>query len=113
MKDKHISHMVDKALKSPPSFKLEKGFKDRVLKRIEKMERASQTKLYLWMALGMIAIFGMSYAIMSYFIPSLLLSIASFSIAKPFLLVLLACLFFIAIQYLDQRLVKDKYMVLR
>ncbi|MEO1253787.1 MAG: hypothetical protein AAFY41_02705 [Bacteroidota bacterium] len=69
---KNTESLIDEALKAEPPFQLRKDFKEKVVKAIQRKERAGQQKIYLWMALGTIAIVGLGFGIVSYFTPSLL-----------------------------------------
>ncbi|MEQ9468316.1 MAG: hypothetical protein RLN88_12960 [Ekhidna sp.] len=108
-----IEKMIDQALKTEPSFQLRKDFKDRVVSMIRRKEKASQRRLYFWMSLGTLVIFGFGYAAISYFMPSLFQSLrgASDGVSQLVPLAVLIGVILTVIQFLDKRLVKDKMMI--
>lgn len=109
---KRIEDLIDEALKTEPTFQLRKDFKDRVVHAIRKREKASQRRLYLWMALGTLVIFGFGYATIAYFMPSVLDSFggASNTLEQVVPLGILAGVIVLVIQYLDKKLVKDRML---
>ncbi|MEQ8906458.1 hypothetical protein [Ekhidna sp.] len=108
---KRIEQLIDEALRIEPSFQLRKDFKDRVVQAIRKKEKASQRKLYMWMALGTLIIMGFGYGVISYFLPSMLESFKGFRGSSQIVpLAVLIGIITIVIQYLDKRLVKDKML---
>lgn len=111
MKDR-IEQLIDEALKTEPSFQLRKDFKDRVLEVIRRKEKISQRKLYFWMALGTLIIFGFGYATIAYFLPSMFESISGINSVVPNLIPIAVLLGVILtlIQYLDKKLVKNKLL---
>lgn len=108
-----LEKLIDQALKTEPSFSLRKDFKDRVLHAVKKQEKASQRKLYLWMALGTLVIIAFGYGTIAYFLPS---TLESFSVLPDGtsglipLAVLIGLLVTVA-QYLDKLLVKNKMLM--
>ncbi len=108
-----IEKMIDEALKTEPIFQLRKDFKDRVVHAIRKQERSSQRKLYFWMALGTLVIFGFGYATIAYFLPSMFENFGTVndSISNIVPLAVMAGILIALIQYLDKRLVKNKIMI--
>ena len=106
--------ILENALKAEPSFKLKEGFSDRVLKAIRRKELRNQRKLYIWMALGFLVMFGFGVMLMSMFAPDTLISSGIFDLGDqfnrsiPFAIIL--GLVIVAIQYLDKKLIKDKYL---
>lgn len=109
---KRIEELIDEALKTEPSFQLRKDFKDRVVHAIRKKEKASQRRLYLWMALGTIVIFGFGYGTIAYFMPTVLENFggAINSLENVVPLGVLAGVIVFIIQYLDKKLVKDRML---
>ncbi|WP_424961261.1 hypothetical protein [Ekhidna sp.] len=110
--NKQIEDLIDEALKTEPSFQLRKDFKDRVLQVIKRKEKASQRRLYLWMALGTLVIFGFGYATIAYFMPTVLESFGGVTntLEQIIPLGILAGVIIFAIQYLDKKLVKDRML---
>ena len=109
---KRLEELLDEALHMEPQFQLRGDFKDRVLKAIQKKEKSQQRKLYFWMALGTLVMLGFGFGIMAYFLPATLDSIGG-STGIGDQVVPVAILIGIAvgvIQYLDKKLVKDKFM---
>ncbi len=107
-----IEKLIDEALKAEPAFQLRKDFKDRVVQAIRKKEKASQRRLYIWMALGTLVIFGFGYGTIAIFLPSVLESFGSMSKGTTQLVpvAVLIGLLVLVIQYLDKRLIKDKML---
>lgn len=107
-----IEKLIDEALKAEPAFQLRKDFKDRVVLAIKKKEKASQRRLYFWMVLGTLVIFGFGYCTIAYFIPSALESLGTVSSGTSQLvpIAVLIGLLIMVIQFLDKRLVKDKML---
>lgn len=110
---KDIEKIMDEALRTEPSFQLRKDFKDRVVSMIRKKEKASQRRLYIWMALGTVVIFAFGYAAIAYFMPTLFQNLkgASDGISQLVPLAVLIGVILTVIQYLDKRLVKDKMVI--
>lgn len=108
-----IDRIIDEALKMEPGFHLRKDFKDRVVNAIRKQEKSSQRKLYFWMALGTLTIFGFGYATIAYFLPSMFENFGSVndSVSNLIPLAVVAGVLITLIQYLDKRLVKNKIMI--
>jgi ABC-type Na+ efflux pump permease subunit len=108
---KRIEQLIDEALRKEPTFQLRKDFKDRVIQAIRKKEKASQRKLYMWMALGTLIIIGFGYGVISYFLPSMMESFQGFNGSSQIIpLAVLIGVIVIVIQFLDKRLVKDKML---
>lgn len=107
-----IEKLIDEALKSEPSFELRKDFKDRVVKAIRKKEQAFQRRLYGWMLIGTLIIFGFGYATIAYFLPSALNSFSSINGISDQLIpgAVLVGVVVLVIQYLDKRLIKEKML---
>ncbi|WP_421765172.1 hypothetical protein [Ekhidna sp.] len=107
-----IEKLIDEVLKSEPSFELSKDFKDQVIVAIRKKERAVQRRLYSWMLMGTLVIFGFGYATISYFLPSVLESLGSANSLSDKLIpgAVLVCVAVLVIQYLDKRLVKERML---
>ncbi|MEO9870821.1 hypothetical protein [Ekhidna sp.] len=107
---KNIEDIVDQALKTEPSFQLGTDFKDRVIKAVRNRERVSQKRLYLWMTLGIVIMFGFGYATFAYFLPSALENlkgVQNLTNQVVPMAVLIGVLITI-IQVLDSRLIKNK-----
>ena len=110
---KKIEQLIDEVLRSEPEFQLRNDFKDRVLQVIKKKEKASQRKLYIWMALGTLIIFGFGYGTISYFLPDTIESFKGLNDGVSGLvpLAVLIGLLITIVQYLDKRLVKNKLIM--
>ncbi|MEP1033335.1 hypothetical protein [Ekhidna sp.] len=110
---KKIEDLIDEVLKTEPDFQLRKDFKDRVVQAIRKQEKASQRKLYIWMALGTLIIFGFGYGTIAYFLPGTLDSLKTFNdgVSGIIPLAVLIGLLITVVQYLDKRLVKNKIIM--
>ena len=104
-----IEKWIDEALKSEPSFKIRSDFSDRIVKAIRKQEQRSARKLYFLMAIGMLGMFGIGYATLSYFLPSALSSFSRVGSVVPYAIIL--GILIAVIQYLDKKLVKDRLML--
>lgn len=109
---RRLEDLIDEALSTEPSFQLRKDFKDRVVQVVRKRERASQRRLYLWMALGTFIIFGFGYATMAYFMPTVLERFGGMTntVEQIVPMGVLIGIIIIAIQYLDKKLVKDRML---
>lgn len=105
-----IEELIDQALKSEPAFKLRKDFNDRVVKAISKREKASQRKLYLWMALGTAVIIGFGIGIIALYIPTMVdyFQNVEGGMDQVVPVAVMIGLVVLIVQYLDKRLVKDK-----
>lgn len=104
MKEK-IEQLIEETLRQEPHFKLGIDFKDGVVKAIKQRERRSQRKLYILMAVGIVAILAIGVGSLAFFG-----SLAAFkSMAQLAPLSVLIGSIIVLIQYLDKRLVKDKY----
>lgn len=110
---KKIEQLIDEVLRTEPDFQLRKDFKDRVVQIIKRQEKASQRKLYFWMALGTLVIFGFGYTTIAYFLPGTFESLNSFNdgLSGIIPLAVLIGLLIIVVQYLDKRLVKNKLLM--
>ncbi|WP_436515979.1 hypothetical protein [Ekhidna sp. To15] len=110
---KKIEQLIDEVLKTEPDFQLRKDFKDRVVHVIKRQEKASQRKLYFWMALGTLIIFGFGYATIAYFLPGTFESFKGLNdgVSGIIPLAVLIGLLTIVVQYLDKRLVKNKLLM--
>lgn len=108
-----IETLIDEVLKTEPEFQLRKDFKDRVLQVIRKQEKATQRKLFFWMALGTLVILGFGYATIAYFLPGTFESFNGFDdgVSKSIPLAVLLGVLIAAVQYLDKRLVKNKMIM--
>lgn len=108
---RNIDQIVEQGLGSEPEFQLRKDFSELVIRRLRKLEAANLRKLYFWIALGTLMIFGFGIALIAYLLPNVwtkLIQFDGFDQAVP-----AAVLIGIAIgiiQYLDKILVKDKMM---
>ncbi|WP_420318610.1 hypothetical protein [Ekhidna sp.] len=108
---KKIEELIEEALRTEPSFQLKSDFKDRVIKAIRRREKRSQRRLYLWMALGTLVIFGFGYATIAYFMPSVLNTFQTLKGGNQIVpLAVLIGVTVVLIQYLDKRLIKDKML---
>jgi len=110
---KRIDDLIDEALKTELSFKLRGDFKDRVIQAIQRKEKASQRRLYLWMALGIVMIIGMGVGTIAYFMPSVFEAIGSSDTNGTEQIVplgVLAGVLVLVIQFLDKKLVKDRML---
>lgn len=101
---KNIEELIEEAL-SIETFTLGADFKDRVCKVIRKKERSAQRKLYLLISLGVLVLFAAGIGLIQYF--GDLQSLSKFDQIIPFAVMIggLVAL----IQYLDKRLVKDRF----
>ena len=110
---KNIEELIDEALKTEPKFELRKDFKDRIVNVIKKQEKASQRRLYIWMALGTLIIVGLGFATISYFLPSTLEIVGKpeGGVSDLIPLAILIGVLITLIQYLDKRLVKNKILI--
>ena len=109
MKNK-IEELIDEALRTEPTIQLRKDFKDRVIRAIRKQEKVNQRKLYFWMALGTLVIIGFGYATIAYFMPTVLESLQFTNNGTSSLipLAVLIGVLIVLVQYLDNRLIKNK-----
>lgn len=106
-----MEDIIEEALKSEPKFELRKDFKDQVVQAIRKKELKSQRRLYIWMAFGTLIIFGFGYATISFFLPSLISSFSGNEISQQLIpSAILVGIAVIIVQYLDKRLVKEKFL---
>ena len=103
---KKIEELVDKALRTEPSFNLKNDFRDRVLKAVRRKEKISQRRLYMFMALGVVVMFGFGFAILAYF--QNLESLSAFKNIVPIAVMIGGVV--AIIQYLDNKLVKKKIL---
>jgi len=108
-----VENSIEKALRSEPRLNLGDGFADKVVRKIRKRESANQRKLYIWMILGVLAMFGFGYVIIKVFMPETITG-QSFNLGDQFNKVIpfsvLVGILVVAIQFLDQKLVKEKYL---
>ena len=109
---KDIDHIIEEALKTEPTFKLRKDFKDKVVQAIRKKERASHRRLYMWMTLGTLIILGFGYGTISYFLPSLLDSFGNptSGMDRVIPMAILVGIVVILVQYLDKYLVQKRFL---
>ena len=106
-----IDQIIDEVLKIEPDFKLRKDFSDGVIKRLRKIEAASQRKLYFLIALGTLFIFGSGIALLAFFLPESW--VESFRLQGVDQIVPMAVVIGLVvglIQYLDKVLVKDRML---
>ncbi len=110
---KKIEELIDEVLKIEPDFQLRKDFKDRVVSAINRQEKASQRKLYLWMALGTLVIFGFGYGTIAYFLPGTFESLNGLNdgVSGIIPLAVVIGILITLVQYLDKRLVKNKILM--
>ena len=109
-----VENMIEKALGSEPTFKLREGFAEKVVSAIRKRELRNQRKLFVWMILGCLAMFGFGFMVMKAFMPDSIEVKNLFNFGDQFnqaipLAVILGVVI-VAIQYLDRKLVKEKYL---
>jgi len=108
-----IDKMIDKALRSEPSFELSQNFKQHVVEVIRRKEKSRQRRLYFWIALGVITICGFGYGVISYFMPSFFNELEmsqGFEKLNRFIpLAILTGVIISIIQYLDKKLIKDRF----
>ena len=109
-----LEKILDEALKSEPKLDLREGFAEGVVKAVRKKESSKQRKIYLWMIVGCLIMFGFGYAMMKAFIPEAFEGQGLFSLGDQFnnvipIAVILGIVI-VAIQYLDRKLVKEKYL---
>ncbi len=106
----NIEKMIDDALRTEPLFQLRKDFKDRVVEAVRKQEKTSLRRVYLWIALGVLVIFGFGYGTIAYFMPTVFDNFNTmkdgFGQIIPF--AVLIGIMITLIQYLDKRLVQKK-----
>lgn len=105
-----VDEIIEKALKSEPKLEFSEGFADKVVRTIRKKESQNQRKLYLWMALGCLVMFAFGFAIMKTFVPGYLDGFSGDQFNKVIPLAVIIGLIVVFIQYLDQKLVKEKYL---
>ncbi|MEO9485577.1 MAG: hypothetical protein ABJG47_19105 [Ekhidna sp.] len=108
-----IEKIIDEALKSEPAFMLRKDFKDRVVQIIKKQEKASQKRLYFWMAIGILTIFGFGFATIAYFLPTIFEQFGKMnqSVSGLVPLAVLIGVLVTLVQFLDKRFVKNKLLI--
>lgn len=106
-----IEKIIDSALREKPEFQLRQDFSDLVIKRLRKLEAASQRKLYFWIALGTLVIFGSGAALIAIFVPATWLQSLKMEGFDQIIPLAVAIGVVVGvIQYLDKRLVKDKML---
>lgn len=105
MKPTDIDQLIESALGSEPEFKLKADFKDQVVRVIKKREQNRQRKFYLFLGLStfLMTAIGIVFTI-NY------IKIASIEVQNSFLpLAISLGLMLVVFQYLDKRLVKDRF----
>ena len=111
---KKVDEMIERVLKTAPEFELRNDFSQKVVKAIRKKELINQRKLYFWMVLGFVVILGFGYGLMKMYMPASLVNSNVFDLGDqfnrsvPFAIIL--SILIIGIQYLDKKLIKDKYL---
>lgn len=103
---KNIDQIIEEAFKTEPTFELGAGFKDRVSKMIKRKELKSQRKFYFFISLGVVMMFAAGAALVQYF--GSIKSLSQFDQIVPFAIMVGGLI--AVIQYLDKKLVKDKYI---
>lgn len=103
---KNIDQIIEEAFKVEPQFKLGADFKDLVTKMIKRKERRSQRRFYLLISFGVVVMFGVGAALIQYF--GSLKSLSQFDQIVPFAIMIGGLI--AVIQYLDKKLVKDKFL---
>lgn len=101
-----IEELIDQALRSEPAFTLSNGFNERVLKAIRAKERKSQRRLYLIMTMGIVCMVAFGVGLLAYF--QSLESLPSFKNIVPIAVLVGGVV--ALIQYLDNKLVKNKIL---
>ena len=108
---KRIEELIEETLRTEPEFKLRNDFSDRMIRLIKKKEKTHQRKIYFWMLLGILMIIGFGYGTFSYFMPTALESLQALKANGKEQIVMLAVIagfLVIIVQYLDQKLVKER-----
>lgn len=109
MSDK-IDKWIDEALKTEPSFQLRGDFRDRVVKTIRRKEKGSQRRFFFMMALGIVVMGAFGYAIMAYYFPNLKTTDGFSEVNRIIPFGVLLGVIIAGIQYLDKKLVKDRFL---
>ena len=107
--NKQVENIIEKALREEPSFQLRKGFADRMVLLVRKKERASQRKIYFWIALGSMFIVGAGVGILIYYFPTFYQLVSSgqgFTGMIP--IAVLIGILIVVIEFIDKKLVRDK-----
>lgn len=105
MSDK-LEKWIEEALKAEPTFQLRGDFRDRVVKVIRSQERKSQRRFYFYLAFGLIFMIGTGLGLILFYFPGVFSGTSE--VAKLLPLAVLVGLLLVVVQYLDQKLVKDK-----
>lgn len=111
---REIEKLIDKSLRTEPKSFYSEGFADKVVGAIRKKETVRQRRLYFWIVLGCLAMFGFGFVILKVFVPNYIDANSLFDLgdqfnkAIPFAVIL--GIVIVAIQYLDQKLIKEKYL---
>ena len=113
MKD-NVDQIVEEALRSEPRFKLNQDFRNRVFNAIRKKESRFQRKVYFLLALGVVGMIAMGIITISYFFPGIIktnvLSSGTSAVDSLVPMAILIGIMLVFIQFLDKRLIKDRYL---
>ncbi|MBC6426947.1 MAG: hypothetical protein GDA51_10895 [Ekhidna sp.] len=111
---KEVEELIEKCLRTAPPYELNHGFSARVLKTIRRKERRNQQKLFIFVTIGFLCMLLTGFGLISLSYPTLLSGegvsdlFIQFNKIVPFAIIL--GLLIAGVQYLDKKLVKEKYL---